>query len=546
LGDWLSVFREDTLEDHKGEDMTEKEPYILAIDLGTSGCKTALISISGKVAGWEFQDVPLLIPCQGAAEQRPEDWWQALLLTSKKLIDKNLVPMESIIAVCCSTQGEGTVPVDEQGNALINAMSWMDMRGAESLKQLTEGWINVDGYHPLKLLRWIHLTGGAPSVRGADPSAHMLYIRDHYPEIYSKTYKFLNVLDYLNLRLTGRFVATPDSILTSWVTDNRDSTHVVYHPGLVRGSGIAAEKFPEIVPCDAVVGELKPEVASALGLKASVKVVAGSIDVTAAAIGSGAVNDFDAHLYIGTSSWLAAHVPFKKTDITTTMASVPCAIPSKYLLIATQTTAGGNLNFLRDNILYHKDELLIEEQAPDVFQVMDHIAMRVPAGSNGVMFAPWIYGERAPVDDRFVRAALFNLSLENSREDIIRAVLEGVAFNTRWLMAPVQKFLGRKISVLNYVGGGARSDIWCQIIADILNLTIRQVQDPIQANARGAAFIAAVGLGYLKYEDISEMTRYNHIYDPHPKNRDVYDKMFSEFVNFYKQNKNIYKRLNNF
>ncbi len=524
--------------------MVKKEPYILAIDLGTSGCKTALISISGKVAGWEFEAIPMLIPTPGAAEQRPDDWWQAFLTTSQKLIGKGLVPKEDIIAICSSTQGEVTVPVDQQGNALMNAMGSMDMRGAESLKQLTEGKINIEGYHPLKLLRWISLTGGAPSLRGGDPSAHMLYIRDNFPEIYAKTYKFLNVLDYLVMRMTGRFVTTPDVIMTSWVTDNRDSSNVVYHPGLVQGSGIAADKYPEILPCDSIVGELIPEVASFLGLKSGVKVVAGSIDVTAAAIGSGAVNDFESHLYIGTSSWIAAHVPFKKTDITTNMASLPCAIPGKYLLIATQTTAGGTLNYLRDNILYHKDELLMEEQVPDVFQIMDRIAERIPAGSNGVMFAPWIYGERAPVYDNFVRSALFNLSMENSREDIIRAVMEGVAYNTRWLLAPVEKFLGRKVIALNFVGGGARSDIWCQIFADVLNINIRQVRDPIQANARGAAFIAAVGLGYLKYDDIPAMTEYKASYAPKAQNRAIYDKMYDVFVKFYKQNKALYKQLN--
>ena len=187
---------------------------------------------------------------------------------------------------------------------------------------------------------------------------------------------------------------------------------------------------------------------------------------------------------------------------------------------------------------------MIEEQAPDVFQVMDRIASRVPAGSKGVMYLPWIYGERAPVDDGSVRAALFNLSLENTREDIIRAVLEGIAFNTRWLLAPVEKFLGRKVSVLNYVGGGAKSDVWCQIFADIMDLTVRQVNDPIQANARGAAFIAAVGLGYLNYEDIPIKVKIKNTYTPHPEHRPVYDRMFTEFVNFYKQNKAIYKRLN--
>ena len=160
------------------------------------------------------------------------------------------------------------------------------------------------------------------------------------------------------------------------------------------------------------------------------------------------------------------------------------------------------------------------------------------------MFAPWIYGERAPVYDSFVRSSLFNLSMENSREDIIRAVMEGVAFNTRWLLAPVEKFLGRKVSVLNYVGGGAKSDIWCQIFADVLNINIRQVRDPIQANARGAAFIAAVGLGYLKYDDIPAKTEYKASYAPMVKNRGIYDKMFDVFVKFYKQNKGLFKQLN--
>jgi xylulokinase len=143
-----------------------------------------------------------------------------------------------------------------------------------------------------------------------------------------------------------------------------------------------------------------------------------------------------------------------------------------------------------------------------------------------------------------VRAAIINLSLENSREDIIRAFLEGVALNTRWLLAPTEKFLGRKLSALNMVGGGAKSDVWCQIFADVLNLTIRQVCDPIQVNARGAAFIAAVGLDRLDFTDIPQHVQYQATYQPNPQNRPVYDKLFGEFVSFYRQNKAMYQRLN--
>jgi xylulokinase len=520
------------------------EPCFLAVDLGTSGCKSAIITLSGKVLGWEFQEVPLKVLPNGGAEQDPRDWWNAFLFTSRRLLAKNLVEVDSILAVCCSTQGEGTVAVDRNGNALMNCVMWMDMRGAKNLKKITGGFPEVSGYEATKLMRWINLTGGAPSLTGKDPSAHMLFIRDEYPEIYAATYKFLNVLDYMNLCLTGRFVATPDSILTSWVTDNRDSAHVKYSPALLKNCGIDADKFPEIVACNSVIGELKSEVAESLGLKPGVKVVAGAIDTTSAAIGSGAVGDYEGHLCIGTSSWIAAHVPFKKTDIVSSLASVPCAIPGKFLMIIMQTTAGGNLTFLRDKILYHKDELLREEHVPDVYRVMDRIAERVPAGSNGVIYAPWIYGERSPVEDRYVRASIFNVSLENNREDLIRAFMEGVALNTRWMLEPAEKFLGRKFEALNIVGGGAKSGVWCQIIADVMNVTIRQVKDPIEVNARGAAFIAAEALGLLKFEDLQKQVEFETVYTPNPANRGIYDKIFGEFVTYYQQTKDVYKRLN--
>jgi xylulokinase len=289
--------------------------------------------------------------------------------------------------------------VDKDGNALMNCILWMDMRGAPNLRRQFGGKVNLNGLSLDRIARWVRLTGGMPSTTGKDPASHMLLVRDRFPEIYAKTCKFLNVVDYLNLRLTGRFTATFDSILTSWVTDNRDPDNIQYSPELVRDSGIDADKFPEILPCTAVVGTLKPDVAGQLGLPADVKVVAGAIDNTAAAIGAGTIDDFATHLYIGTSSWMAAHVPFKKTDVATSLASVPCALPGHYLLTALQATAGGNLTYLRDNILYHKDELLQEENVPDIFKVLDIIAARVPAGSNGVLYTPWIWGERAPIDD---------------------------------------------------------------------------------------------------------------------------------------------------
>ena len=520
------------------------EKLILAVDLGTSGMKVALITVTGQVLGWESEPVRLIITPDGGAEQSPEEWWQAFLSAAGRLLKREPDAGPRVRAVCCSTQGEGTVPVDRAGNALGNAILWMDMRGASYLRKQLSGSINMKGADLFKILRFVRLTGGMPSLTGKDPAAHMLFIRDAMPEIYARTHKFLNVLDYMNLRLTGEFVASFDSILTSWVTDNRDPDAVHYDDALIRSLGLDRLKLPDLVPCAKVIGCLRREVAQALGLSQDVKVVAGAIDNTAAAIGAGTVEDYLPHLYIGTSSWIAAHVPFKKTDISSNLASIPCALPGRYLLTALQATAGGNLTYLRDNILYHKDELLQEAEAPDIFKVLDQIAQRVPAGANGVIYTPWIWGERAPVEDLTLRAGLYNLSLHNTRADVIRAFLEGIAFNTRWLLSPVEKFMRRNVDTIHIVGGGAQSDIWCQIFADVLGVEIKQVRDPIYANARGAAWIAAAGLGEIKFTDAAKLVQFKRSYQPQSQNRALYDDKFEIFKQIYKQMKGIYRRLN--
>jgi xylulokinase len=187
---------------------------------------------------------------------------------------------------------------------------------------------------------------------------------------------------------------------------------------------------------------------------------------------------------------------------------------------------------------------MMEEKAPDIFKVLDKIISRVPAGANNVIFTPWLYGERSPVDDCHIRASLFNLSLENTREDILRAVFEGVAFNSKWLLAPVEKFMGRSFQYLNFIGGGANSDIWSQIFADVFDRKIRQVKDPIYSNARGAAFLASMALKYITLEDIPQYIQIKAEYIPNPDNRKIYDELFTEFVNYYNAQKKACARLN--
>ena len=517
-------------------------PCILAVDLGTSGCKTALVDLDGVVLHWAFEPVETLYLPSGGAEQRPDDWWAAFVATARKVLADAGNP--EVKGICCSTQGEGTIAIDKDGKALMNAILWMDARGAKNLESILGGPIRVAGYGPLKLLRWIRLTGGAPSLTGKDPASHMLFVRDEYPEVYARCDKFLTVPDYMNLRLTGRRVCSPDSILTSWVTDNRDPDNVKYHPALIANSGIDADKFPEIIPCTGEVGTLSEQTANELGLPASTPVIAGGMDTTAAGIGAGAVKDFETHLYLGTSSWLAAHVPFKKTDILSALASVPCAVPGKYQLVALQASAGGNLTFLRDRVLFPDDALSPTPAPDDFFARLNEVAANSPAGSNGVLYAPWIYGERAPIEDRTIRAAFHNLSLDTTRADMVRAMLEGIALNTRWLLQPFEKFIGRKVEGIRVVGGGGQSELWRQILADVLDRPVLAVADPIQANVRGAAMIAAVGLGLADFETAAARIPVDSTHEPNPAHRGLYDERFARFTESYKRNAVLYRRLN--
>ncbi|GGA87090.1 carbohydrate kinase [Brucella endophytica] len=524
--------------------MAIADQHILAIDLGTSGCKVGLVSISGKVAAWAFRPVPLLVVDTIGAEQNPAQWWNALIDAAREVLGKNAVPRENIVAICSSTQGEGTIAVDRDGKALMNAVIWLDMRGAQYLKKEMRGVIKVAGYNPIKLQKWLRLCGGAPALSGKDPASHMLLIRDAFPDIYARTHRFLNVLDYLNLRLTGRFCATQDSILTSWVTDNRDVNNIRYDAGLIRQSGIDEEKFPELVRSTDVVGTLLPEVAELLGLSPKTPVVAGAIDNSAAAIGAGTLADYDAHLYMGSSSWIAAHVPFKKTNVFDQITSVPCPVPSKYLMMAMQSSGASNIAFLKDRIVFHDDGLIDSEPTPDTYRILDEIAARTSAGADGMMYLPWLFGERCPVDDPTLRAGLVNMSIEHNRETVVRAVFEGVALNTRWMMKPVTKFLGRKPEEITMIGGGAMSNAWCQIFADVLGVHIRQPHDPMKANARGAAFIGAAGLGLIQLEDAGRLVAINRVYEPNVATRALYDERFGIFTEFHRRLAPLYRRLN--
>ncbi len=522
-----------------------KEKYVLAIDHGTSGIKTSIFSTQGRFVDFEFQRTPILFLPGGGVEQDPQEWWDALLLTSKKLVQKKSVPADEIEAICISSTFSSTVAVDRGGNHLGNSLTWMDSRGAPYVKKLMGGFPNIQGYGLFKILKWLPRTAGCPSLSGKDDIAHVLLWKYEFPKIYEQAHMFLPSKDYLNLRLTGEFAASFDSIHLFWVTDSRKVDDIHYDDSLIRPLGIDRKKLPPLKASTDVLGTLKAEIAEEIGLGSKVKVVMGSPDHQSACIGSGAVRDYEGHLYIGTSSWIECIVPFKKTDILHAVASLPTAIPGKYQCLNEQDLAGGCLNFLIDNLLFHKNPLLPDRTTPGaVYDALNEIAAKVPAGSNKLLFTPWLNGERTPVDDMLLRGGFHNISTTTNMDQMIRAVMEGVAYNTRWSHQYVERFIGRKMNALNIIGGGAKSSLWCQIFADVLDCEIRQVANPMQANARGAAFIALAGLGFINFDEIPGLVPVENVFRPNPINRGIYDELFNVFLRIHKQNKAIYARLN--
>jgi xylulokinase len=524
---------------------TPEDTYVLAVDLGTGGPKVALVAATGRLAAHAFEKVDLALGEDGAAEQMPEDWWNAIVAAGRRAMAESGVAPELIVGVGCTAQWSGTVAIGADGRSIGPSIIWMDSRGADLVKRTVRGAVNVQGYSASKLTRWVRRTGGIPSLSGKDPVGHIHFLREFRPDVYGSTSVFLEPVDYLNLRLTGLARASHDSITLHWVTDNRDINAIAYDDGLFELAGLERASLPELVPTGSVLGGLTPAAAAELGLLAGTPVVAGTGDLHSAAVGSGAVDDFDGHLYIGTSSWISCHVPFKKTDALTNIASIPSGLPGRYLVADEHETAGACLTWLRDHLLFPGDLLDPGGAAPDdVFTRLNEMAAGVPAGARGVLFTPWLNGERSPVDDHTIRGGFHNISLSTTRSDMVRAVFEGVALNSAWLLAAVEKYTKRRFDSLAFVGGGANSDLWSRIHADVMGRTIRQIADPVLANVRGAGLITHLALGHIRLADIPGTVQVKAVYAPDPDAGAVYAPLLKEFVNLYEKTKGIHKRLN--
>lgn len=518
--------------------------YVLAIDLGSGSCKVAIVSDSGEVVASAEKEIAIFLLPNGGSEQDANEWWDITRKAAKVVIAESGISPKDIVAVACDSQWSVVVPVDVHGEPLMRAIHWTDKRGGRYNRNITTGFPSVQGYDLLKLLKWIRLTGLVPTHSGVDSLGHVLFIKNERPDIYARTYKFLEPMDYLTARLTGKITATQKTMSPFMVVDNRQWGSRKYSKTLLKLAGLEKEKFPELLPNNSIVGTLQPLVAQELGLRRSTLVVAGIEDSNATLIGSGAVLDFELIISIGTSLYMTCLLPFKKTSLSTFMTSLPSPFKSRYYLLGEQGAGGKCVEFFLKNIVYPADHFDTGSRPENIYERFNEMAAEVSAGSEGVIFLPWLNGSLVPSENPNVRGGFINLSLNTTRSHLSRSIMEGLAYNSRWTLEAVRKFIGRSGGKIRFSGGGALSDVWSQIHADVLGVPIYQVYDPINATVRGTAFLALVALKYRTLAEISTLVKIKRVFEPNESNRVVYDKMFTQYRELFKRNQKVFNALN--
>ncbi|MGB6119284.1 MAG: FGGY family carbohydrate kinase [Mesorhizobium sp.] len=452
---------------------------IVGADFGTSGVKVALVGQDMVVRHHSFAPYPLSLPGPDMAEQNPSDWWAAFALALQTLKQEAGDLTGRIAAISICAQFCGVVPVDGGGEPLRPALIWLDKRAAPQARKLAGGFPTVVGYNLAKAARWFVVANGAPSRNGMDPPCKMIWLRDCEPETWRRTRHLLDVKDWLVARATGVIMTTGDSANMTWMMDSRQGRSG-WSPALQRLVGIPSEMLAPIIDGGSVAGTLLTSAARELGLDPGTPVMAGTNDVTAAALGSGAVGDGQLHISIGQSSWVGCFHSRRIISPTASFATIDSGLSHRPLLIATQESAGAALDWV-DNVTGATGDVTGERTAHDPF------------------FIPWLAGERVPMDDERMRASFTGLSLMHDGDALCRAVIEGVAFNTRWAFDKVARKLGLSPDrqPLPLVGGGALNPHLVQTLANVLDRPIRLGRNRL-AGVSGAAAIGAAHAGWFK------------------------------------------------
>jgi xylulokinase len=454
--------------------------YLLTHDIGTSGDKATVFDCDGTFIKSCVNGYPAYYSNSTWAEQNPGDWWAAVCKGTREVLEE--IDPKEIAAVGFSGQMMGVVPVDEAGEPVRSSIIWADIRSKDQEAQLIR---------ELGMARIYKITGHRPS--SSYSLEKLMWIRDHQPDLYKKTYKALCAKDYIALKLTGNFVT---DVTDASGTGAYDLVGAKWSDEVLKAAGIPLEKFPDALPSTTVVGTVTAEASRQCGLLEGTPVVIGGGDGVAATVGTGAITPGVTYNSLGTASWVSTVTEKPILDDKMIVFNYAHMIPGLISPCATMQTAAAAFNWaLRQ--FYSEEEL----SAADKYDRINEEISKCPIGANGVLVLPYLLGERSPRWNDHARGVFFGLKMDTTRGDCMRAVMEGIAMNLNLILDVMKKEVS--IDKITVIGGFAKSPILRNILADVFGRTIRKPKYLEEGTSLGAVVAAGIGVGVLDgFQDI--------------------------------------------
>ena len=502
--------------------------HVLAIDLGSTGVKVAVVDQDGTVRSSAGEVLPLLFTDDGGVEQDPNGWWDAIGRCARHAVERSGLERSGIALVAVTSQYTSTVPVAADGTPVGNTIMWMDGRGHRHNR--SRRGIDV-------LERWVEIHGSAPG--GNDDIGHVDFIRVEHPDVYDAAFAFVEPMDHIAARLTGRVTATQNTMFPMLSVDNRVWGLTEYSEELLALSGMDVTKLPPLVPLGEPRGPILAHAADHLGVSSGAVVMGATIDSVTSAVGTGAINADACGLIIGATSVMATHLSSKCHDIEHLLTTAPSPLPDRWFLVAENGIGGKALDVFVSNMVFASDGLG-RSLSPDSFDEVLDAAAEVGAGANGVLFLPWLVGSMAPGNNRKARGGFVNIGLSTTRSDMARAVLEGVAMNAAWLLPHFSALADRHYAEVSLGGGGAGSSLWGQIVADSLGVRVRRLANPRTTNAHGAALLALAEAGRFRIDDLPDLLTVEQVHEADPFAHVLMARLTSALIDFHQRTATFY------
>ncbi len=499
--------------------------YLLAHDLGTSGNKATLYDDEGRLVA--SRTVPYLTNYFNGnwAEQDPAHWWKAVCESTQVLVAQ--VNAADIAAVTLSGQMMGCTVVDKRGEALRPSILYCDQRASRQAARILEQ-IDLKSFYGIVGHR----------VSPSYSLEKLMWIRDHEPEIYARTHRTLCAKDFINFRLTGQ-MATDYSDASG--TNAFDLNSFQWSDRIINLAGVDGMMFPEPMDSSRVLGEVTTAAAAATGLKAGTPVAVGGGDGSCAGVGVGCIKPGTAYNYLGSSSWIALTVTKPIVDEQMRTMNWAHCVPGYLHPSGTMQTAGSSFQWLKE-VICTSECAAAAAKGASPYALIDEAIRKSPPGANGILFLPYMLGERTPWWNPNARGAFIGLNLASRREDVLRAVMEGITMNLGLIVNIFREHV--PIDVIKVIGGGAKSAVWRQMMADIYGCRVESLNFLEEATSMGAAVIGGVAVGLFKdFEVIHRFINVEHVSQPNPETQTRYARLSPVLEKSYRALVEVYEDL---